>query len=80
MRVIGSTGINPSDTENVPKDDEGNYPDAVFAAGAGDVALELYDGSQMTITLTAGQERPYSFRKVLATGTTATGIRGLFLR
>ena len=80
MRVIGSVAVVPSDAEFTRRDAEGNYPDAIYAETAGNVELELIDGSRMTLAIEAGEDRAYSFRRVLNTGTTATGIRGLFLK
>lgn len=82
MLVVGAhtSDITPSDSVDVSKDAEGNFPDAIIASGAGNVSLELINGGIVTVALSAGVERPFSFRKLRATGTTATGVRGLFLK
>lgn len=52
-------------------------PDAVYVGGAGDVVLKGSDGTNATFAATAGQVLPFSPTRVLATGTTATGLVGL---
>jgi len=50
---------------------------AVIATGSGVVAVVMRDGSTGTLPLPAEQIMPYRIRRVLESGTTATGIVGL---
>lgn len=61
--------VTPSDTEYLPA------TKALFVSVAGDVAVEMLDGTQVTFTdLAASVLHPLSVQRVLETGTTATGI------
>lgn len=62
---------------------------AVFANGAGDVTVEPvsgtgtlapsgYSDTTVTFTLAAGQLVPVTVKRVLATGTTATGLIAVY--
>lgn len=64
--------ITPSDTNLLEP-----RPDGLLVNGAGDVVIEDADGQQSTLKANAGGVLPVSPRRVLATGTTATGIHGL---
>jgi hypothetical protein len=57
--------------------DLATIPDAIYVGGAGDVVLKGSDGTNATFAVTAGQVLPFSPTRVLATGTTATGLVGL---
>ena len=51
---------------------------AIILEGAGDVAVILKNGDGSTLSvLAAGVIYPVSVARVLATGTTATGLKGL---
>lgn len=51
----------------------------LYIGGAGDVAIETFDGNQITLAgVNAGQFLPVMVRKVLSTGTTATNIVALW--
>ena len=51
----------------------------VFVNGAGDVRVEpFYGGNTVTFTVEPGQLIPVVCRRVLSTGTTATGLIGLY--
>lgn len=52
-------------------------PDAVYCGSAGDVVLKGTDGTNATFAVLAGQVLPVSPTRVLAAGTTATGLVGL---
>lgn len=64
------SAITPNDSTEV------NYR-ALFVTNAGDVALEDEDGNSETFTVVASTILPLQPKKVLSTGTTATGIIGL---
>mgnify|MGYP006275013433 CR=1 FL=1 len=51
---------------------------ALYVGGAGTVTLRAIDNSQATFTVPGGGEIKVRTRRVLATGTTATGIVGLY--
>jgi len=58
--------------------DLANIPRALFIGGAGDVAIRDGAGTDVTYTVPAGVLLPIRAVRVLATGTTATGIVGLY--
>jgi ethanolamine utilization microcompartment shell protein EutS len=71
--AIGVLVITPSNTANLA-----GSPRAIWVGGAGDVAVEMIDGSTGVLAgILAGTLMPVRVRKVLATGTTATGLVGL---
>lgn len=47
---------------------------AISVNGAGDVALVTLDGDTVTVTLAAGMLHPIRAKRILSTGTAATGI------
>ena len=58
--------------------DLGRVPRAIFVGGAGAIALVTKAGTTLTFSgLTAGTVLPVRAKRVLATGTTATGLIGL---
>jgi hypothetical protein len=62
--------ITPSDTVDLPK-----TANCIYVGGDGDLAIETPSGVNLTFTgLVAGTVFPWKARKVLATGTTATGL------
>lgn len=51
----------------------------VYIGGAGDLAVTMKDGSEVTfVGLQAGLVYPYRVRRIKATGTTATDIVGIY--
>ena len=65
----------------VPADDTAlpHMTRALYVAGAGDVAVEMASGAYVTFpAVPAGSVLPCRLLRVLATGTTATGIVGLW--
>lgn len=72
--------ITPSDTVDVPTGGgNGKLPRALQCTGAGNVSVNLFGGGTAVLTgLAAGQRILLSFTRVLATGTTATGILAEF--
>lgn len=68
-----SAVITPSDTADVDQ----QYAEGVDVGGSGDIAFEMQDGTNHTMTFTAGDQYACHFRKILATGTTATNIKGI---
>lgn len=75
--VRHSFTITPHDVDNLPY-----FPKQVYVTGAGDIKLALQkdeDVDAITIAVTAGQILSgWKIRKVFATGTTATGLIGLY--
>lgn len=50
----------------------------LYIGGAGDVAVQMYDGTSVTfVGVVAGSVLPIMVKKVLSTGTDATNIVGL---
>lgn len=68
--------VTPSDSANLPK----GAADAFFVTGAGDLVLQGEDGSSATFAVLASSILPCGAGKVLATGTTATGIIAIYGR
>lgn len=68
--------ITPSDTVDIPLGGGNNKPvRAIQVTGAGNVSVNLNGGGTAVLTgLSAGQRVLLSCTRVLATGTTATGI------
>ena len=64
--------ITPSDSVDLPR-----VTRAIFAAGGGTVAWHNMAGALQTTTFIDGDRIAIKARRVLATGTTATGIEGL---
>lgn len=52
--------------------------DALYVGGAGDVAVKDRDGTNATYTVPAGGYILCQASQVMSTGTTATGIVGLY--
>ncbi|PCI45034.1 MAG: hypothetical protein COB49_10485 [Alphaproteobacteria bacterium] len=72
--VIGGFDVTPDDGADLSV-----LPRALMVAGGGDVAVVLKDGSGLTLPgLAAGVIYPVRAARILATGTTATGIKGLY--
>lgn len=72
--LIGGFDATPDDSADLP-----TLPRALIVAGGGDVALVFKDGTSMTLPgLSAGVIYPVRIARILATGTTATGIKGLY--
>jgi hypothetical protein len=66
--------IVPSDSEDLPQ-----VTRALYVGGAGDVALRMAGGELVTLAnLQAGSLVPLRVARVLATGTSATGLVGLW--
>jgi hypothetical protein len=69
--ATGGAAITPSDT--VAVDFNGFY-----VGGAGNIKVDLYDGSTITLNgVLVGSIYPMKVSKVYATGTTATNLVGL---
>ena len=62
--------VTPSDTVDLPK-----TANAIYVTVTGNVALVTPSGWATTFAIPAGQWFPQKARRILATGTTATGIK-----
>lgn len=72
--VTGGFDVTPSDGTDLP-----TLPRALMVASGGDVAVILKDGTSLTLPgLATGVIYPVRAARILATGTTATGIKGLY--
>lgn len=71
--------VTPADGTDLPVDAKG-IADGLYVTGAGNVACYLLGnpGVSVTIPMLAGQVLPIAVTRVLATGTTATGIFALY--
>jgi hypothetical protein len=71
--ICGGFDVTPSDAADLPQMTRG-----VMVASAGDLAVVLKSGDAVTLpALSPGVIYPHRIARVLATGTTATGINGL---
>lgn len=76
----GFVVVTPSDTDKIAKDASGNYPDALFVGNGGTVVVVGIDGSKATLNNVAnGQILPFACARINATGTTASGIVGIYI-
>lgn len=72
--ILGGFDITPNDGADLSV-----LTRALMVAGAGDVVAVLKDGTTLTLPgLAAGVIYPIRVSRVNATGTTATGIKGLY--
>lgn len=72
--AYGIVAITPSDSADIP----GGTIRGFTVAVAGNVAVVMADGSTGTLSnLPEGVQHAYQVTRILATGTTATGIIGL---
>lgn len=70
----GAISITPSDTVDLSRHTKG-----LFIGGAGNIKVDMSDGSTVTLTgIAVGVIHSISVRRVYATGTTATALVGLF--
>ena len=69
----GAFLIVPSNSINLTEDTTG-----IYAGGAGDVKVQMINGDIVTFTVPAGVVLPIQVRRVYATGTTASGVIGLY--
>ena len=71
--ICGGFDITPDDATDLQ-----GMTRAIVLGAAGDVAVVLKNGDTLTLpALTAGVIYPVRVSRVLATGTTATGLKGL---
>jgi len=72
--LVGGFDVLPDDGTDLP-----TLPRALMVTGGGDVAVVLKDGTSLTLPgLAEGVIYPLRTVRVLTTGTTATGIKGLY--
>lgn len=68
-----AAAITPNDTTDT------RTTRGIYVAVTGDVKVDMSDGATVTFTgLSSGAVHPIAARRVYATGTTATGIVGLY--
>ena len=71
--ICGGFSITPDDAADIAQ-----VTRAVMVSGAGDLSVVLKSGDTMTLpNLMAGVVYPFRVARVLDTGTTASGIKGL---
>lgn len=69
QNITRAKNVTPSDSTMLPA------TKAIYVSVSGDLAVEMLDGTAVTFTgIAASVFHPIGVRKVLATGTTATGI------
>lgn len=70
----GAATVTPSDTTNMSRP-----ANAIMVTAAGNVAMNLQDGTSVTLpNLQPGTIYPFAANRILATGTTATGIIAVY--
>lgn len=67
----GGFAITPHDSDELP-----HVTRQIYAATAGDVAVVWRNGAESVEPIAAGERVDWRVRRVKATGTTATGLRG----
>lgn len=76
--ATGVVDITPHATNFIAKNGAGEFPRAFYVTADGTVAFECWDGSTGSISAVAGQIYPICIRAVRVSGTSATGIKGLY--
>ncbi len=72
--ICGGFAISPDDGADIQQ-----VTRALMVSGAGDVTAVLKNGDTLTLSgLMVGVLYPFRVVRILATGTTATGISGLY--
>lgn len=67
--------ITPSDTTNISG---GNIMRGIYVGGAGNISIEVANGTVVLYGAVAGSVLPVRTTRVNATGTTATNLVGLY--
>jgi hypothetical protein len=70
--------ITPSDTVDIPGQKNNKAPSRIYAAGAGNITMLDASGTSALFVFAAAQTRELSPTRIMSTGTTATGIIGLW--
>jgi len=71
--ICNGFDISPNDTADLSQ-----VTRAIMVGGAGDLAVQFKNGGIVTLpALSPGVVYPFRAARVLATGTTATGVKGL---
>ena len=72
--VTGGFAIAPADDADLP-----SATRAILVGGGGDLSVVMLDGSEVVLPgLAAGAVYPFRVARVRATGTSATGVVGLY--
>ena len=71
--LVGSFTVAASDTVDLPR-----ITRQIYAAGAGNVSVIWADGSETVEPVAAGDRLDWRLKRIKATGTTATGLRGYY--
>lgn len=75
----GAISVTPSDTVNITFPSGTNYSKGIYVGVSGDLKVIMVDGTNITFTnIAAGIFQPISAKRVLSTGTTATGIVAVY--
>lgn len=71
---IGAATVTPNDASDLPKIASG-----IYVGATGDLVVTFLDGNTVTLKgLASGVIHPLCVKRVLATGTTATGIIAMY--
>ena len=70
--------ITPSDTVDIPRKMNNRSPTRIYAAGAGNITMLDAEGTSALFVFAAAQSRDLCPSRIMSTGTTATGIIGLW--
>jgi hypothetical protein len=71
--ATAAEAISPDDSADLP-----TIPRALYATGAGEVTVTMINGNTVTLPILAGTPLPVRVSRVWASGTTATGIVGVW--
>lgn len=71
--LIGGFAVTPSNDTDLP-----SVTRELFAAAGGTINAVWQDGGTFSATISTGERVPWRLARILATGTTATGIEGFY--
>ncbi|MCM3130946.1 hypothetical protein ACFQ3J_00400 [Paenibacillus provencensis] len=75
----GGFPVTPSDTLNIALPTGMSFTKGIYVAGSGNLRVIMSDGTDVTFTsIAGGMIHPISAIRVMATGTTATGIVAVY--
>jgi len=75
----GFVAVTPSDTVDIQRNEANNFPAALYVGTTGNISIVGADGDAVTFTNVPVGILPVRARRVNATGTTASGIVGIYV-
>lgn len=71
--------ITPSDSTDIPRNAAGEFPAAIYVGVTGNISIVGADGQAATFQNVPVGPLPVRARRINATGTTASGLIGLYV-